>query len=1424
MSPDLPDRVGFLRERLDALESDVNAKQERLAAAPRWYRPGMPPLRGAPADIATFNELERVRISVEQARTAIGSLRDLLREAELDPRPQKACYVRAIAWINRAKSWKDLARELVVDPGLGLERPRPVSSRVLQAILEYRDSQPRRQIRTLEELSTIRGVTEELLRNILHTGCTLRPPVPAAPTPAVPVLLPVRLETRFDPPGASWTMRLRIVPDEAAFDRFDALASAEELTLVERLWDATGGDLEASEGRAAWQELTDRVGGARAAWLAQKFPIGTPRPPQLRVDPYYGTLRGLPERLQVWLGRGGAAPQLVETLTVDRVAAARLDLPALGTGERRWWNSFQAARDVGLATSIDLGAQADDIDVVLVVGLSEEAPAAWFTNHCDGGNFGLVAPGTPTNTVEGEPAAALDGDPEHWLRSARGQATVDAGARAVAVALTGSAAHARPMVGGATDVGPVSRWLVQGLWHALWGHQMKDLFGLGAHTHLAGLWAAEALRPEGPLPTLRIGSQPYGLLPVTALDRWAAGPNDPRFEAAALDCLRSARDAWAAVAEQAGTVEGADTDALLDLLGRTPASDAYAWRWFLPLEVMYLLWWLFGLQPGWQDMTSAYEAWVDRAQAVCGHIDPQLALVAFGWPVDLGIPLVTPDNISEEDFRALLKVLSEPRFDVAAIFEEGGWKLLPGKTLPNSLLARLLLFAHWVAAAEVAREQKQSGGAAAPPWVWSQNVRELLHADARNMVHGQPGGPALELRFLLQQACAELAGLPLDEIERALRGVLDTASHRLDPWLTGYALRRLEDEGAAWPRQLGLYGWVDAPRPGTPGPTAGGLLHAPSQAQAYTAMVLRDRAISDPEAGRWDMDLDSRAVRAADQIGAGVRAGGHLAEVVGAEVERVVGDATEIDGLRSRFPILAEHAGRRVCDGVAVLAADPVSLGLPAGTLSALDELRQAIDAYGDLLVAQAVHDVVSGRGERAGAAMDAAAGLAAPPSLEVIHTPRVGRTAATTAVFCLPQAPDPVASLDTSPTVVADPAFAAFVADQTGAASGPAWTWEADGPGGAVVSVTLANLVLEPHDAAVIPAATLAALVQAAAGADAAVRPGSAGFATHRRARALVLVGGSEPAETQHLVTDPNAPVQGVADDLRGRLLALEALAISVRDAIAAAVGGSDTARATALHLALRWGVASIDGAEVDVDDQVEGAAAALTDRLRTLPPVAERPALSAAELGRLIAELAVADGRWPVLGRIDLTLIPTVLSPAAELDDEWLPVVATVRPALAPVEALQLDGLLTAGSAPLSPSSSRPGDPWQQAGVRDPDTGRMPDSHLLVAYGPPGALAGAAAVGLLDHWSEVVPEAEQTTTAGFGFNAPGSRAPQAILIGVPPAPDGVLVDGDLAAIVLEARRLARVRVAQATGLGDVSAVVPTMLLPATEPAGVDL
>jgi hypothetical protein len=168
--------------------------------------------------------------------------------------------------------------------------------------------------------------------------------------------------------------------------------------------------------------------------------------------------------------------------------------------------------------------------------------------------------------------------------------------------------------------------------------------------------------------------------------------------------------------------------------------------------------------------------------------------------------------------------------------------------------------------------------------------------------------------------------------------------------------------------------------------------------------------------------------------------------------------------------------------------------------------------------------------------------------------------------------------------------------------------------------------------------------------------------------------------------------------------------------------------------------------------------------------------------------------------------------------------PVVAAVRERLAGVEAHQLAAVTDAGGGPaLRPWSNRPTDPWQQQVT---DTRR-----LIVAYAaatlPLGSLAPTdqVAVAGVDRFTEVVPGEQQTTGAAFGFDAPAARAPQAILLAVPPD-TGVGLDADtLVAIVAEARDLARARLARPADLpAELAGLLPAALLPAAGATAVPL
>ena len=70
------------------------------------------------------------------------------------------------------------------------------------------------------------------------------------------------------------------------------------------------------------------------------------------------------------------------------------------------------------------------------------------------------------------------------------------------------------------------------LWQVGWGYFLSNMIGTEAGLTPPVIDWARAhflnhVRSFGPFPTLRCGPQPYGLLPVTSLELWQAGANEP---------------------------------------------------------------------------------------------------------------------------------------------------------------------------------------------------------------------------------------------------------------------------------------------------------------------------------------------------------------------------------------------------------------------------------------------------------------------------------------------------------------------------------------------------------------------------------------------------------------------------------------------------------------------------------------------------------------------------------------------------------------------------------------------------------------------------------------------------------------------------------------------------------------------------------
>lgn len=1328
----------------------------------------------------------------------------------------------------------------------------------------------------------------------------------------VGVMLPLRLETVFRPVQNGWRLLLRVTPDEPSILRDSSIVSAAEAEFLAAFWaQSTVMELDAGtapsqwlddpHGVIAWTELCDAVSAPRAAWLVAEFPPALVDgafvcvvPPGRIGSKADARVSGLPPELVVTaFDKAGGRHDLA--VLKPQQGGIGLSMPTQADDTQNWLTDWDAAKAIGLGVETDLpaGLGPDTIMSLYVYGLGDENPVAHFEAQSQSGVMGILKPAAPTNTVEGGETADLGKDVDAWRRVAiqRLHKSLQAGTAGVAEALCGDRSALGAVPGGENTT-EESRRLVRALWPALWGHGLRDVWQLRGAAHELWNWAHQWLAPDGPLPAVRFDTQPYGILPVVALDRIAGSGNfvsdtEQRIVHGLLRLLPQ----WEQAALGHGTVVGADEERLLDLLARTGVSSNYDYRTYARAETLAQV---YRDVPAPEFIKAAMKAW-SPAIDVVGE-KPAFPYLGIWSARPLNLPLVAaqrmPTELLKDAIARLYEDVNVARF--ADYFFRSEEKRDP--IISDSLLIRLMFWSgvlakawynlsindpdqllqndpdwHVQSVVGVEREQKnyqanlqQGLGSDPPSWLVRDHYKRLLdlagELDAYREDIKDPDYPNLPIGRINMPEGRKA------EIETAFRATLDTASHRLDPWATGVAMSRLAaqiDSGNARHR-LGAYGWLEGPFLGQPGPNASGRLHAPSYDQALTAIILRDKYLAgmdDPGDNRWSTELDSASVRTALDIAREIRRGFHIFEVVGRRVEEIIEGRDEIISLRDQRPLRPERPDRRdICQGI--LALEGLLDGSVNGVLSSnaakqtgqrtrLQALDAALNAFADLLVAEGVYNVVGGQAVLAADPMDAAAGFARPPDFDVMRTPPSGYRLTTSIVAAMPYV---MPTTSGAPLEQADASLAAFLVREFGAPQ--LWnfhaSWSETGTTRSA-DVALSAFGLTPLQAALIPEEFLSEMVRDQLGQPAATVAQPDG---HRLMRQMAGAFGTQPAladDISSVADDPadQAIDRPILEELHKRYSALHR---SVTRLAEQAPEIDTAAKLAFLRDALCWGVVgppepvlrkaligalfrneTPDGETLDV--LVTAARAGFAARLKAAPDPAD-PAtwrFSAASLARAIGDLTVPGGRLAVTAhwRVAQFMQRTGLRNAQEpsLGTKWLPVIAPLRPALARLEAVQLEGELLGAFAPLSAWTSTPaGDPWRLQTVeanrnaRNIDISQLDMSRATHVWADAGAFSGeGVAVGLIDQFSEGIPLQRRTTFAGFGFNAPASRAPQAILLAVPPQPDKPLKSDDILDLLIQTRQLAHVRAARPEHGAD-NPVMPAMWFQAAGPLRVRL
>jgi hypothetical protein len=872
------------------------------------------------------------------------------------------------------------------------------------------------------------------------------------------VLFPVRLETRFFGKGdGNIELRVRVYPDKAHIDSHEPALTSDEQKWGQHFWEQTWRAAnDEARARAAWQQLADRYDPPRAAWVARALkplnpndrpagpiaadkaltkPVQFPslvlkaetwtRAPRTRVLPSRWFVLGYKNGRLVINVQGAAIPGLLPAGPSPSPSAV---VDAAGIDENmRWILDFDAAEKVGMGIRATLapGIAAAGLDFLLVMGIKDAPGGATdgsaliselldAHHYTDGLSF--VTQGTPTNNTEDTPSGFSSRDPGHEAsytaeRNAapfkRGDGS-NAGTLASALGLADGAPSLANLPGAAENDQLDALHMNRALWPATWGYflgQMMRGFQPATPTLTAEDigWARQHfidyVRAAGPLPTLRIGRQPYGVLPVTSLSAWKPKPGQQTQHArdrALKDFLVTLRDLWRGAVQRVPRLGGSDhaTQDFADVLSMDAISSGYAMRNLLGETYLRNLWRY--LVPGDQKYWWIEQQAQTRAQlnAVGLNWDPRLGHATYtGWNVNLRGPVIQPDPLAEDKSLApnyISLLLNEPDFQK---IRNGTWGDPQPRGLLYLLLRHAMLLEYWNAALNLlfpqpadrqslsyllrALEMELIGtptivGVLPPTWELFDRSAPGVTGRLGDFLHTLRAAPdpslAPHVAALLEfrKSMAHLQGLGGAKLQRLFAGTLDLCSHRLDAWVTSLATRRLAEMRKADLTGLliGGYGWVmnlkqapaQPPAPPVPdekgplflSPANPGFVHAPSLGQATTAALLRSGHLAhlDDDGGNdlFDIDLSSERVRLAAWLLDGVRAGQPLGALLGYRFERRLQEASKpqfISYFRELAPLVAKKL-EQTNEAVEAIAANNVADGLELQRqwLAALDRLQ----------------------------------------------------------------------------------------------------------------------------------------------------------------------------------------------------------------------------------------------------------------------------------------------------------------------------------------------------------------------------------------------------------------------------------------------------------------------------------------------------
>ncbi|MCL6433807.1 MAG: hypothetical protein K6T90_06235 [Leptolyngbyaceae cyanobacterium HOT.MB2.61] len=1281
-------------------------------------------------------------------------------------------------------------------------------------------------------------------------------------------LLPVRIETRYFAADAKhYELRLRIFPDHIHVDDRQSLLTQTEYNAGQRYWEARQAHGAESEAAIAhWQRLCEQFDEARAFQIVSLLdpsgmggrlvenltPISPPSQESLVAPEGWVDLpkvKALPDRWAIVGYRGNQRVMLHWTEPIPPELQIALELGAPGEEFQggadalnpdagiEWLTDFQTAERVGMAARIRVNKTiARSMERILVFGISaSQTPAqsaaeleSLLDAHAHSG-LDFALPGSPTNNtrrVKTEYRHRKTDFRQSHQRLLHSRPNMDGNANAT---ILGRALGIDPAIFRfACHATHILEDSVKGMYWALWlvsfgnllKHQIEFPVAQNVRIFIRDHFL-DYVRPRGVLPTLRLRSQPYGVLPIVSLQRWKSRTGDLK-EIRLVNGLRSLLTEWLKPASQNKvprlfwneeapnayedpqrtlvkilSMSPTSTLSRVEFAGRTEDNEAAVKR---------------NMQEWWNSILNTLKTTpVELFQILHGNVQ----LFHRGLFLSINPFTVQGPPVSSQPDRTAPLVENY----IAAL-----------ATRPNL---------------EDVRNHRITGA----------RERSLLYLLLRHAYIDAETNPD-ENSTAFFSSLPVLQNLPVETLEMLLTDVMDASTYRLDAWVSSIANLRLKEvqnfqlNGV----HIGGYGWVEGLEPPGEGvvdggpvradPDSAGYLHLPSVAQAKTAAVLHGAFLAHEQQHSRDalaLNLDSDRVRIARWLLAGIRQGQTLGALLGYRLERRLTEKRKgqfISNLRtiaslSTGPIQSSSASvtADVADGLAIDELNRTGglrsrLGSTIYNAIApeLVELDIAQDALSDLLIAEGVHQAVNGNSVRSAAAFDAMAdGSSFVDEPEVTATPATGISIEHRVAVVLPTQPQSSWAGDGQRLrAIAEPRLNAWAAALLGNPDQIHFRATYTPSEGAAIArpYTLADFDICPLDVVYLssanpttaPLTTLLQLYLQLKGLDGQSFAGS------------VRIEGTaaNPDESAHSLNEAIAIAYSLLRTFS------QSRPLAPTDLTTTAATADVQLQTVAIHEletrteATRSALAQI---KADFSSQPTQAdrwwkAALIVGPADPTQPESLQSMMTSLEQRQTAAEgqptenpqFAAVAQITAILGKEFKAIAPIETDHAAELDlclnnqslllegnfarpKQWLQDYARVRPGSEAIDLTLTLANLLGHSTPLSVGQLPllPGQVW--IGDRLSNRGTAP--HLSVVAHTPYPISYQSGVAglLVDSWSEIIPNDHALTGLAFHYDEPKAQAPQSILLALPPTIDKDWQFEDLEAALLETFDLIKVR-----------------------------